>query len=215
MKPLITTEKIFNMSANTYETTEEQTFQPIHIKTLVNSKKFLKRSDDVLDYGCATGTKSLEIASHVHKIQGIDISAKMIEIAKRRAIERNIENVDFAQTTIFDARYERESFDVVLAFNILHLLEDHQRVLRRKNELLKPNGLFISVTTCLREKMTFNTKLQFSLPLLLVQIGLISALKRFRYPELKHLITNGNFQIIETEKLFHGMSFYFIAAKKL
>ena len=215
MKPLITTEKIFDMSANTYETTEEQTFQPIHIKTLETSKKFLRRSDDILDYGCATGTKALEIAGNVHNIQGIDISSKMIEIAKMRANERNIENVDFAQTTIFDERYKRESFDVVLAFNILHLLEDNEQVIRRINELLKPSGLFISVTTCLREKMTLITKLQFSLPLFLTQTGLISPLKRFRFPELKDLITNGNFQIIETEKLFHGMSFYFIAAKKI
>jgi 2-polyprenyl-3-methyl-5-hydroxy-6-metoxy-1,4-benzoquinol methylase len=64
-------------------------------------------------------------------------------------------NVDFAQTNLFDERYTKESFDVILAFNILHFLEDHRQALQRITELLKPGGLCISLTPCLREKMAF------------------------------------------------------------
>jgi predicted TPR repeat methyltransferase len=69
---MIETEKIFDMSANTYDKTEEKRFEPIHIKTLKNTKKYLNGSDIVLDYGCATGTKALELAGYVQKIHGID-----------------------------------------------------------------------------------------------------------------------------------------------
>jgi 2-polyprenyl-3-methyl-5-hydroxy-6-metoxy-1,4-benzoquinol methylase len=53
----------------------------------------------------------------VKKVHGIDISSKMIEIAKRKTIERKTPNLDFAQGTIFDERLEKGSFDVILAFN--------------------------------------------------------------------------------------------------
>lgn len=207
-------EKFWDMVAKNYDNTEER-FESIHVKVVENSKKYLKGSDVVLDYGCATGTKAFELAGYVKKIQGVDISSKMIEIAERRAAERKTENVDFAQASLFDERYKRESFDVILAFNILHALEDYQQVMKRITELLKPRGLFISTTPCLGEKMTSVNYLQFSPFLLLTKIGMIPFLKRFKFSELDNLIRNGDFQIVGTEKLFHRMSSYFIVAKKI
>ncbi len=212
---MIKIEKIFDMSAKTYDQTEEKRFEQATIKTLKNTKKYLKASDIVLDYGCATGTKALELAAHVKKIYGIDISSKMIEAAKRKAVERKIENVDFAQTTLFDERFKEESFEVILAFNILHLLEDSRQAVQRITELLKPGGLFISIAPCLGEKMAFLTKLQFSLFLLLGKIGLFPSIKRFKFSELEDLIATGNLQIIETERFYGELSGYFIVAKKI
>ena len=140
----------------------------------------------------------------------------MIEAAKRKAVERKIENVDFAQAIIFDERYKRELFDVILVFNILHLLEDNQQVMQRITELLKPGGLFISTTPCLKEKLAFSNKFQLSFYLLLSKIGLIPLyIGRFKFSELEDLIANGNLQIIETENLYPRISSYFIVAKKI
>ena len=208
-------EKFWDKIADKYDKAEKR-FEPIHIKTLENTKKYLNVSDIVLDYGCATGTKAFELAGNVKKIQGIDISAKMIEAAKRKAVERKIENVDFAQAIIFDERYKRELFDVILVFNILHLLEDNQQVMQRITELLKPGGLFISTTPCLKEKLAFSNKFQLYFYLLLSKIGLIPLyIGRFKFSELEDLIANGNLQIIETENLDHRISSYFIVAKKI
>jgi 2-polyprenyl-3-methyl-5-hydroxy-6-metoxy-1,4-benzoquinol methylase len=41
---------------------------------------------------------------------------------------------------------------VILAFHVLHLLEDTQEVVQRMHELLKPGGLFVSATACMGEK---------------------------------------------------------------
>ncbi len=199
-------EKFWDNVSKTYDK-DEKRFEQIHIKVVENTKKHLNASDIVLDYGCATGTKTLKLASNVNKIQGIDISSKMIKTAKRKAVENKIENVDFAQATIFDEKYKRESFDVILAFNILHALEDNQQAIQRVTELLKPEGLFISTTPCLKEEMTFLTKFKLSFYLLLIKMGLVpNILTRLKISELKDLITNGNFQIIETENLYHKMS---------
>ena len=181
------------------------------IKSVESIKKHLNISDIILDYACGNGTISYEIARHVQEIDAIDISSKMIEIAKREATERKIENIHFAQATIFDERYKKETFNVIIAFNILHLVEERQKVIQRINELLKPGGIFISATACLGEKKTILTVSLF----LLSRIALFPDISFIKSPELEDLIANGNFQIIETDKLSQSPRDYFIAAKKI
>ncbi len=149
------------------------------------------------------------------EIHGIDISSKMIEVAKRKAGEHKIENIDFAQATIFDERYTRESFNVILALNIIHLVEDTQKVMQRINELIKPGGLIISSTACLGERKTFLSSLLFLLVFTLTKIGIVPHMRFFKISELEDLITNGNFQIVKTESLNHSPEEYFIVAKKV
>ena len=135
-------EKFWDKAANDF------TDHELHInlnenKDFITTLKYLNIDDTVLDYGCATGIISNAIADKVKEIHAIDISSKMIEMAISKASERHIENVYYTQATIFDERYQKESFNVILAFRILHMLEDIQAVIRRINELLnsiKPNG---------------------------------------------------------------------------
>jgi ubiquinone biosynthesis O-methyltransferase len=132
-------EEFWDMSSKNYDKTEER-FEYIHSKSRANTKKYLKSSDIVLDYGCGTGTTSSEIANQVKEIYAIDISSRMIEIAKRKSVASKVENINFSQTDIFDKRYKKESFDVILAFNMLHTVADPQVVLQTIYELLKPEG---------------------------------------------------------------------------
>ncbi len=127
----------------------------------------------------------------------------MIETAKRKAGK----NVNFAKATIFE-KYKKETFNVILAFNILHLLEEPQKVMQRINELLKPGGLFISVTPCLGEKYSL---LSIFL-VLLRKIRILPYIRSFKISELKELIY-GNFQIVETSNLPPMQ--YLIIAKKI
>jgi 2-polyprenyl-3-methyl-5-hydroxy-6-metoxy-1,4-benzoquinol methylase len=210
MKP----EKFWDKMANNLDKTEkrlEQTFD----RVLKNTKKYINARDVVLDYGCGTGLACNEIAGNVNKIYAIDISSKMLDIAKSKAVERNIENIDFAQADLFDTGYKRESFDVILAFGILHLLENDRQVIQRITELLKPGGLFISSTPCLAEKMALLTKFQFYFYLVLYKTGLIPSMKRFKISELNDLFTAGNLQIVETEIMYYKITVYFNVAKKI
>ena len=206
--------KFWDKIADKYDSAEER-FEPIHTKIVEKTKKYLTGNETVLDYGCATGTKAFKLAGHAKKIRGIDISSKMIEIAQKRAVSNNAQNVEFEQTNLFDERLKRGSFDVILAFAIMHALEDNGQVMRRIDELLKPGGYFISATPCLKEKMTFSNEFQLYFTLLMSQLGVIPVtLHRFRFSELSDLIVNGNFRIVESEKLFYQMSSYFIVVKK-
>lgn len=174
------------------------------------TRNYLKHSDIALDYGCATGTITAEIAKHVHTIHAIDISANMIELATSNASVRQLENIHFAHTTIVDERYQPDSFDVILAFNILHLLDDAQSAVHRINELLKPGGLFISTTACMGEKQAALSIFLSALS----KIGLVPYLNMLKISELEDLIVSGNFQMVETETLNPNPVNYFVVARK-
>ncbi len=208
------TEKFWDKIANKYEKVEKRP-DPGLIRIIDKTKKYLNAKDIVLEFGCGPGTLAIEIAGNVKKIHAIDISSKMIEIAKRKAIEYKIENIDFKQASIYDEKYKKRSFDVILAFNILHLMEDNRQVIQRITELLKPGGLFISSTPCLAENMALLAKLLFYPIIILSKTGLVSQnLKRFKFSELENIITSKDLQIIGTEKIYHMINGYFIVAKK-
>jgi len=206
--------EFWDKASKNYDKTEER-FEYIHRKSRENAKKHLKGSDVVLDYGCGTGATSCELADHVKEIHAIDISSRMIDIAKEKATASKIKNVDFVLSDIFDERYSRGSFDVILAFNMLHTVTNPENALNRAFELLKPEGLLISVTPCLRDKMSFLVNIQIQFVRILCKIGIIPVpIRRLKSSELDDLIEGGDFQILETEAIYKGASSYFVAAKK-
>lgn len=185
--------------------------ESMYASTIKNTLKHLKPNDTVFEFACGTGTITNEIAGSVKEIHAIDISPEMIRAAKRKAVEGNIENIQFAQTTIFDKQYKKESFDAIMGFNILHLYEDRQKSMQRVYELLKPGGIFISTTPCMAEKGVFMKV--FMPPFVkLLTLGKLYV-KMFKYTELEELIMSEGFQILETETISRDPH-YFIAARK-
>ncbi len=75
-------EKFWDKSASKFDRAEKKDEQT-NIKIIDRTKKYLKTSDTVLDFGCGTGLISNEIANNVRLIQAIDISSKMIETRKK------------------------------------------------------------------------------------------------------------------------------------
>jgi len=51
----------------------------------------------------------------------------MIDLAKEKAGKRKIENIDFSRTDIFDEKFKKESFDVLMTFNVLHFVKEKRR----------------------------------------------------------------------------------------
>ena len=178
----------------------------------VSTLKYLNTDDIVLDYGCGAGIVSNAIADKVKEVHAIDISPKMIEVAQRKADELSIKNINYAPGTIFDERYQNESFDVILAFRVLHMLEDMPVVMSRINELLKPGGVFISTTTCMGEKKwAFLSIVVF----LASKMGIVPQhINMFKLSDLEGLLTGENFQIVECEIMEDSIPNYYIVARK-
>lgn len=208
MTKISKSEKFWDKSAYEFDQGAKKEVQS-YINIIDRIKKYLKTSDTVLDFGCGPGLVSNEIAGYVKLIHAMDISSKMIEIAKNNSDNLKIQNIEYTHSTIFDERYKSGSFDVILAFYILHLPEDNQKTIQRINDLLKPGGILISVTPLIGEKIFLNISLS-----LLSFIGKIPKVKSFKANELKDSIINGKFEIIENDKLPQGIIEYLIVAKK-
>ena len=201
-------EKFWDKRAKDYN--NQKTNWEKYNKTVEKTKQYLNTNDIVLDFACGAGIKTIKLADNVKEIQGIDISSKLIDVAKRKAEERKVENTHFAQATIFDTGFKKESFDVILAFNILHLIDNGQEIIHKIHKLLKPGGLFISETVCMGEKKAFlGWILSF-----LSKIGLVPPITFLKISELEDLMGCGKFQIIDTEIVQQNPQSYYIVAKK-
>lgn len=206
------TEKFWDFLSKNYDRGDDN---PSDRQDLDLIKKYLDPGDILFEFACGTGTLSIAIADQVKEIHAIDISSKMLAAAQRKAAEHQIEHIHFAHTTLYDERYKPGSFDVVMAFNILHLLPDLQPALQRINELLKPSGIFISTTPCLGEQMAIYNRLLMPLLRLSSKIGIIPQVNFFNASELEGLIANANFQIFETEDFYNGNTDHFVIARKI
>lgn len=182
-------------------------------ETLERTRFHLSEGDNVLEAGCGTGSTALLLADSVKRITASDISSNMIEIASNKAKDRQVGNVEFVRSTLFDDNLEKASFDVILAFNFLHLLEDPSAAIRRINGLLKPDGRFISKTVCVAEQ--FRLRL-LRIPLYLMEkTGFAPYVRFLKIRELEALIANGGFEIIETGVYPPSPPSRFIVARKI
>jgi 2-polyprenyl-3-methyl-5-hydroxy-6-metoxy-1,4-benzoquinol methylase len=115
----------------------------------------------------------------------------MIEIAKDKAKAAGIDNVTFESLSVDELEVQDASIDVVMAHNVLHLLEDKERVIADVNRMLKPGGVFVSSTACIGDMM---------LPLrLIIPVGrflrLFPLVKIFSVAELQDSLRSAGFAI--------------------
>ena len=71
-------------------------------KKLQVTQEYLRPEMEVLEFGCGTGSTALVHAPHVRHIRAIDISAKMLDIARGKAEAAKVGNVTFEQAAIDD-----------------------------------------------------------------------------------------------------------------
>jgi len=122
-------------------------------KTLDRTLSYLSPTDQVLELGCGTASTALEIAPHVGHVSATDFSPTMIEIGAERLAQSGLSNVALQVADAAEPLADPDTpADAVLAFNLLHLVEDQRATLDAIHGMLKPGGLLISKTACLREK---------------------------------------------------------------
>ena len=137
----------------------------------------------------------------------------MLEVALRKARKQSIANIDYLQVSILDERFHQESFDAVLAFNVLHLVKHIATTIRRISTLLKPKGYFLSSTECGGENRASFVNVSASI---LSSMRIVPYIRFFKIDELEGMITKGDFEIVEAANLYTlNQPNHFVAARKL
>ena len=107
-------------------------------------KKLISPSDEVLECACGTGLLTGVIAPRCRSLVATDFSAKMLRRAERKCGGRG--SVRFEQADLLRLAYPDERFDVVVAANVIHLLEDPYAALHELERVCRPDGRLILPT---------------------------------------------------------------------
>jgi ubiquinone/menaquinone biosynthesis C-methylase UbiE len=94
----------------------------------------------VLDAGCGTGYGSAELAQSAALVTGVDISADAIEYA---TASYPIPGLRFLESSCTAIPLPAESFDLVVAFEVIEHLADYRTLLNECARVLTREGLFI------------------------------------------------------------------------
>lgn len=182
-------------------------------ETLARTVSYLRPDARLLELGCGTGGTALRLAPHVHSIVATDFSAGMIAQAHERP---QAGNVSFMQADVFSPELEPGVFDVIVGFNLFHLVEDGPAAYARIHELLSPEGLFISKTPCIGEP-SLGWKfglLRRAIPLMQL-FGKAPFVRYETILQLDHDISRAGFRIVETGNYPVRPPNHFVVARKV
>ncbi|MFR7591735.1 MAG: class I SAM-dependent methyltransferase [Longibaculum sp.] len=99
------------------------------------------QNKDVLDLGCGYGWHCLYAKKHgASHVLGTDISQKMLEVAKEKSQDYNI---DYVCQAMEDLEFKDEQFDIILSSLAFHYVQDYNDLIQKIVKWLKPTGKLI------------------------------------------------------------------------
>ena len=107
-------------------------------------EKLITKEDDVLECACGTGLLTGVIAPKCKNLIATDFSQKMLKRARKKFDKYT--NVKFEQANILQLDYPDERFTVVVAANVIHLLDEPYKALGELDRVCKAGGKIIIPT---------------------------------------------------------------------
>lgn len=95
-----------------------------------------------LDIGVGFGRNAIYLAKNGFNVSGFDFSSHSVEVTREKAKEQGVNFENLVVADMIDFPYEDESFDCMLAFNVIsHTdLDGFKKILSEIKRTLKPNG---------------------------------------------------------------------------
>lgn len=134
----------WDLAASDYEGLWQSQLAPAH-EALLARAAFAPR-ERVLDVACGTGLVSLAAARAVGPeglVVGVDISARMVEAARERALRAGIGHAAFDRMDAEHLELPGAAFDVVTCALGLMYLPDPERAVREMLRQLRPGGRLV------------------------------------------------------------------------
>ena len=95
----------------------------------------------VLDLGCGYGWHCIYAMEHgASSVVGVDISHKMLEVAKEKT---HFPQVEYKCCAIEDVEFPEESFDVILSSLAIHYVADYEILVKKIYRILKSGGKLV------------------------------------------------------------------------
>lgn len=112
----------------------------IHIAyTYANNQE--KTKNKILDFGCGSGLLSYMLAKNGHDVTACDIEFSPLNLVKKSI--RFPLNIDFIEGDILDKDFEKNSFDIIYALDVLEHIDDLEPYITLFDSLLTPKGVIV------------------------------------------------------------------------
>lgn len=105
---------------------------------------YISSTDKVLECACGTGMITKAIASRCKSVIATDYSIGMLKQTARNC--RKLSNVKVRKADITNIKCKSDSFDKVVAGNVIHLLDNPMDALKELERVCKPGGQIIIPT---------------------------------------------------------------------
>ena len=183
------------------------------MKQVISSTKTTVRDKNVLEIACGTGIVTIQIASTAKNIIATDYSDNMLnELQQKLDKNININNVIVSKQDLYNIDlndYNIDEFDVIIAANILHLLNDIEKGLKSMQKYLKNDGILIIPTYCHSE----NIIAQF-MSYLLQTISNFPLETSFTSQKLEKILQQNGWNVIKKEVYFGLIPIAYIEATR-
>ena len=85
----------------------------------------ISEDDKLLDVACGTGDYAIYCAQIIKQAYGVDLSNKMIEIARKNANKLQVNNLSFKVQDVIELPFETDQFSIVNCKSAFHHFEDY------------------------------------------------------------------------------------------
>ncbi|MDE7279920.1 MAG: class I SAM-dependent methyltransferase, partial [Oscillospiraceae bacterium] len=114
-------------------------------------RQIVPQGASVLDCAAGTGELTAAAAEKADSVLCTDLSFPMLEQARKKCRKAGLKNVRFAERDITALDDSDETYDIVIAGNVLHLLDDPQVAVRELLRVTKKGGKLILPTFLINE----------------------------------------------------------------
>ena len=115
----------------------------------------MSANDNVLECACGTGMISIHIATKCRSLIATDFSQGMLAKSRKRC--KKIKNIRVEKANILQLEYPNESFDKVVAANVIHLLDQPDIAISELIRVCKKGGKIIIPTYIITKEHGIST----------------------------------------------------------
>ena len=133
---------VYDLFVNIYN---KKTHDQLRIKVA----EIISPDDDVLDCAAGTGMLSVVIAPKCNTLTATDFSKNMTKKLKKKC--KGFDNVSCMQADILSLPFEDNSFDKVVAANVIHLLDEPGKAIFELERVCRHGGKLIIPTYISRD----------------------------------------------------------------
>jgi ubiquinone/menaquinone biosynthesis C-methylase UbiE len=111
----------------------------------------IPQAAEILDFGCGSGDVALHLGAAGHRLAGYDLSAAMIEQARRSDVDHKVRWIARATNASDALPFADASFDAVVTSSVLEYVPELNATLKELARVLRPGGWLFATVPDMRD----------------------------------------------------------------